>query len=204
MTIARRLAQQLAQPSGLSGRLLGNAMDVVNRKPLQLAVDLLAPADGEDVLDAGCGTGAAMIEMRARAACRITGVDRSETMVAAARRRLDPAMRALCSGIEELPAETASFDAALALNVLYFEGSDHGMLRAFHRVLRPGGRLVAYVTHRESMADWAFAREGLHRLFDDGQLRAAFVDAGFAPGHVEVHEVWITRSIRGLLARAWR
>ena len=40
----------------------------------------------------------------------------------------------------------------------------------------PGGRLVAYVTHRETMEHWAFARAGLHRLFDAAGLAAALLD----------------------------
>ena len=204
MSIARRLARQLASPSGLSGRLLGNAMDMVNRKPLQLAVDLLAPRANEDVLDAGCGTGAAMAEIAARAPCRITGIDRSETMIAAARRRLGSRARYSLSPIDALRSDDGTYDAVLALNVLYFETPDHAMLRALHRVLRPGGRIVAYATPRDSMRDWSFPREGLHRLFDAQDLRTAFVDAGFAQAQVEVHEVPVTRSVKGLLVRAWR
>lgn len=204
MTIARRLARQLANPAGLAGKLLGSAMDVVNRRPMRLAVNLLDPLAGEHVLDAGCGAGAAMAAILAHAPCRVTGADRSATMIEAARQRVGTRATCLASGIETIPLAAASVDAGLALNVLYFESPDHAMLRSLHRLLRPGGRLVAYVTHGESMRDWAFVREGLHRLYDADQLRSAFVDAGFAADGVEVHEVPVTRTVRGLLARAWR
>ena len=36
MNLARRFAQQLARPRGLAGRLIGNAMDVANRRPTRL------------------------------------------------------------------------------------------------------------------------------------------------------------------------
>lgn len=204
MTFARRLAQQLARPSGMAGRLLGNAMDVVNRRPLSLSVDMLAPAPGEAILDAGCGTGAAMAAMLARAPCHVTGADASETMLASARRRLGSKAAYAQASLEDLPFDDASFDAVLALNVLYFNDVENGMLRSLHRVLRPGGRLVVYVTDRDSMAGWSFAREGLHRLYDADALHSVLVMSGFACERSKVHEVAITRSVRGLFACAWR
>ncbi|MCJ2178288.1 class I SAM-dependent methyltransferase [Novosphingobium album (ex Hu et al. 2023)] len=200
MTFARQLAQQLAHPSGMAGRVLGSAMDVVNRRPLSLAVDMLAPAPGEAILDAGCGTGAAMAEMLVRAPCRVTGVDASETMLLAARRKLGSKVTCAQASLEDLPFDDASFDAVLALNVLYFNDAGNGMLRSLHRVLRPGGRLVAYVTDRDSMAGWSFAREGLHRLYDADALHDALVASGFACERGKVHEVAITRSVRGVIA----
>lgn len=204
MTFARRLARQLANPSGMAGRVLGSAMDVVNRKPLHLAVDMLAPAPGEVVLDAGCGTGAAMAEMLARAPCHVTGADASETILASARRKLGAKAAYVNAPLEELPFADESFDAVLALNVLYFNDAGNGMLRSLRRVLRPGGRLVVYVTARESMAGWSFVNEGLHRLYDVEELHDALIASGFACERRKVHEVAITRSVRGLFACGWR
>lgn len=204
MAMAHLLARQLARPSGAAGRMLGALMDVANGKPLRLAVDMLAPLPGESILDAGCGTGAAMAEMLRRASCHVTGVDASDTMLSVARRRLRPDAVLLEASLESLPFAAESFDAVLALNVLYFNDGTNGMLRSLHRMLRPGGRLVAYVTDAASMADWSFTRAGLHRLYDADALRAAFVDAGFASDCCEVHDVSITRRVKGLVARAWR
>lgn len=204
MILARRLASQLARPSGTAGRLLGNAMDIVNRRPLRLAVDMLAPLAGESILDAGCGTGAAMAEMLGRAPCHVTGVDASETMVAAARRRLGTRAECVRASLEDLPFAPVSFDAVLALNVLYFNDDANGMLRALHRVLRPGGRLIAYVTHRDTMQDWPFANEGLHRLYDAVALREALLTSGFACTPHDVHEVAVARSVKGLFVHAVR
>jgi len=204
ISIAGRLARQLAHPRGSAGRLLGGAMEVVNRRPMRLAVRLLAVRPGEDVLDAGCGTGAALAEMRWQGPGSLTGVDRSDVMLGMAWRALAAAATLIRADLETLPLPDRSFDATLALNTLYFDGADHGMLRELHRVLRPGGRLVAYVTHRDTMKGWAFAREGLHRLYDAEALRSAMIVGGFAPSGVEVHEVTVSRSVRGLLAHARR
>jgi len=204
MTLARRFAEQLARPTGRSGRLLGLAMDLANRKPTRIAIDRLRPVPGESILDAGCGTGAAMRALLRLRPGALTGIDPSATMIAAARRRLGDSATLHVSTLEALPLPDACFDAALALNMLYFCDRESGMIRAFHRLLKPGGRLVAYVTHRRSMEDWAFARQGIHRLFDADELADAIAEGGFARDHIHVEEISLTASIRGLVAHAER
>src|SRR5215468_6557016 len=54
-------------------------------------VDLLAPKAGERILDLGCGTGALSAEIAARGA-EVLGVDRSEEMIAQARKKF-PGLR---------------------------------------------------------------------------------------------------------------
>ena len=54
-------------------------------------VELLAPKPGERILDLGCGTGTLTAEIAARGA-EVLGVDRSEEMIAQARRKF-PALR---------------------------------------------------------------------------------------------------------------
>ncbi|MDE8653920.1 class I SAM-dependent methyltransferase [Novosphingobium album (ex Liu et al. 2023)] len=204
MVFSRALARQLARPTGSAGRWLGKAMDIANRKPLRLAVDLIAPAPGEAILDAGCGTGAAMAEMLRRADCSMTGADISATMLEEARRKLGTRAACVLAPLEALPFADATFDAVLALNVLYFCRPDQGMLRSIHRVLKPGGRLCAYVSDRRSMEGWPLVREGYHRLYDRSELVAALVSAGFALDAVAVHDVRVTRKVGGLLALARR
>ncbi len=202
MGLASRLAGQLARPRGLAGRLIGNAMDVANRRPTRIALDLLDAQPGERVLDVGCGTGATLSMLLGRTAVEAWGLDPSHTMIAAARKRLRGRARLLEASIESLDLAGGMFDAALALNVLYFEDWDAAMVRRMHRLLRPGGRLVAYVTSRATMENWAFARAGTHRLFDAGELAQALAAGGFAPGQIQVHQQPITSSVQGLVALA--
>ncbi len=204
MGFSEGLAGQLALPQGMMGRLLGGAMDIANRVPTRLALDLLAPRDGERILDAGCGTGAALEGLLRRADIRGVGIDPSVTMLEAATRRLRGRALLISGVVETAPLAEESFDAALLLNVLYFADRQGRMASAIHRALKPGGRLVAYVTHRETMARWQFARAGRHRLFDRKELAAALVAGGFVPERIWVQEVPVTRSVRGLLVRAVR
>jgi trans-aconitate methyltransferase len=75
-------------------------------------VDLLAPKTGERILDLGCGTGALTAEIAARGA-EILGVDRSEEMIAQARRKF-PALRFETLNARELRFH-AEFDAAFLM-----------------------------------------------------------------------------------------
>ncbi len=207
MGFSNTLARQLAEPSGIAGTLCGAAMDLANRVPMQMAVDLLAPVAGETILDAGCGTGAASEEMLRRAACSIVAVDQSATMIRRARARLAKAdgrgaVDLHRATLESLPCRPGSIDAALALNILYFCGTDGGMIVALRHALRPGGRLVAYVTDRQVMEKWSFTRAGLHRLYNAQELRGAFEDAGFAPAAITIEARSVAPGVQGLFARA--
>nr|WP_053000341.1 class I SAM-dependent methyltransferase [Sphingomonas sp. Y57] len=207
MGLARGLARQLAAPSGIAGALCGLAMDFANRKPLERAVDLLRPASGEMVLDAGCGTGAASEAMLRRARCRIVAVDQSETMIRRTRSRLartgyGSAVEVHQARLEDLPCQPGGIDAVLALNILYFCDGDGRMVSMLRRILRPGGRLVAYVTDRHSMEKWAFTAAGLHRLYDARQLRDVLVDGGFDPASIAIQSRSIAPGVQGLFALA--
>ncbi|KPL68462.1 methyltransferase type 11 [Erythrobacter sp. SG61-1L] len=204
MGFSEGLAAQLSLPQGMVGLLLGGAMDIANRVPTRLALDLLAPQDGERILDAGCGTGAALVGLLRRADVRAVGIDPSVTMLEAATRRLRGRALLIPGTVERAALAPASFDGALLLNVLYFTDWQGRMAAAIYRALRPGGRLVAYVTHRQTMSGWRFAQAGKHRLFDRQELASALVAGGFVPERIWVQEVPVTRSIRGLLVRAVR
>lgn len=150
-----------------------------------------------------------MAELLRRTPCRVTGIDPSHAMLHSARRRLARFKRGgngelFCTTIQKMPFADHSFDAALALNVLYFCDEEGQMLARLARALKPGGRLVAYVTHRDTMENWPFARQGIHRLFEREGLALLFEQAGFAPNRITVHEKPITRGVMGLLAFAER
>lgn len=178
-------------------------MDLANAAVVREAVAMLAPAPGERVLDAGCGTGAALAAVRkAAGSCTLAGIDRSEVMVRAARKRLGPAVELQTCSIEQASLIEGAFDAALMLNVLYFCDPASAMIEQVRRSLRPGGRLVSYVTHRKTMVGWRFAREGLHRLFDADELRDLLLRGGFADHSVAVSERPVARGVQGLFAIA--
>jgi SAM-dependent methyltransferase len=75
---------------------------------------------------------------------RVTGIDVSPAIVAAARRRY-PGLEAEVADVRRLPFETGAFDAAVSNSTLdHFSAREEvaAALAELARVLRPGGRLV--------------------------------------------------------------
>ncbi|WP_094554537.1 class I SAM-dependent methyltransferase [Synechococcus sp. 1G10] len=113
-----------------------------------LAASPLARRDGAEVLVAGCGTGAELVEAIAqRPDWRLSAIDPSQAMLSAAQQRLGSAAAGLNwrqSTVEDLDLE-AGFDGALSVLVLQSlpdDGSKLAFLSALARCLRPGGQLV--------------------------------------------------------------
>jgi SAM-dependent methyltransferase len=100
------------------------------------------PEDGCAVLDAGCGTGSLALLLAGRG-CRVTGVDVSANMVAAARRKLAGTGAEVLAGDAAVPPVGARrFDVVLARHLLWTLPDPVAALRAWVRLLRPGGHLV--------------------------------------------------------------
>lgn len=108
---------------------------------------------GRRVLDVGCGNGY-VIERYARAgAAPAIGIDltRRGVEISAARLRLRAqGARVLQASAERLPFPDACFDCVSSMGVLHHIPSPERGLAEIRRVLRPGGRLVLMMYHRDS------------------------------------------------------
>lgn len=115
------------------------------RNLVQKALD---PRKGESLLDVGCGPGFYIQELApaVEPGGRLAGVDSSEQMVELARRRCAeiPNVQLEVASADGLPFADATFDAAICVQVLEFVAELDAALSELHRVLRPGGRLVAW------------------------------------------------------------
>jgi ubiquinone/menaquinone biosynthesis C-methylase UbiE len=136
----------------------------------QSAARLSACPAGGDLLDVPCGYGRHAIPL-ARAGYRVTGVDRSPTLLAEARRRAgdDKPPELVEADYRELPFPDESFDAALNLFTslgFYGDEEDVKALTEIGRVLRPAARLVIETMHRDRLVhgfheqDWQLVGEG--------------------------------------------
>lgn len=118
-----------------------------------VATRLIQEADiraGDRVLDAGCGTGAALLPA-ARISLpggQVTGVDLSQQMLATARARADAAgldnVRLLVGDAEDPPdppCSDGSFDKVIASLVFYLLPHPEQAARRWLRLLRPGGNV---------------------------------------------------------------
>jgi SAM-dependent methyltransferase len=124
------------------------------------AVARLGLRAGQAVLDAGCGTGRALVSMRDAVGRdgTVVGVDLTPEMLAAARDHGRLTVAALLlADTRFLPLRDASVDAVLAAGLLPHLPDPAAGLAELARVTRPGGRLAVF--HPVSRAMLA-ARKG--------------------------------------------
>ena len=103
-------------------------------------VELLAPAQGERILDLGCGTGHLTSQI-AESGAEIVGIDSSEDMVRVASENY-PHIRFEVADARSLPFE-GEFEAVFSNAVLHWVRPPEAVVDSVRRALRPGGRFVA-------------------------------------------------------------
>lgn len=117
---------------------------VTDRLEQHLILERIKSPAGLRILDVGCGDGILTLAL-ARQGAQATGVDASETMVAAALDRVeghgvDASFKV--AQTEALPFGPGTFDVVIAATVLCFIENATEPLREMSRVLKPGGRLI--------------------------------------------------------------
>ncbi|MDJ0381097.1 methyltransferase domain-containing protein [Streptomyces sp. G-G2] len=125
---------------------------------------------GQRVLDAGCGTGRALTELRAAVgpSGTVLGADLTPQMLAeAARAGRDAAGTLLLADVARLPLRDGCLDAVFAAGLIAHLPDPGANLRELARVVRPGGRLALF--HPIGRAALA-ARQG--RELTPGDMRA--------------------------------
>ena len=169
-----------------------------SRRRLDLLLARLLPAQPEkkDLLDVGCGTGHHLKALRVRG-YHAVGVDGSGAMLAEAR-GVDRSAPLAQADVTALPFRSASFDAALSVEVHRYLADPLPLLREIGRVLRPGGTCFVTAVPWLSLNGYPIVnrllpkRPGfspLRQYFTSvGALREQLVAAGLVP--VDVHAVY--------------
>jgi SAM-dependent methyltransferase len=202
------LGCQLRNPRGAAGSIVGWLMAFVNDEPNRLAIDALDPRQGETVLELGFGPGWSLRTIAARTrGARVYGVDHSARMLEQATRMNEVAvsrgrMELVQGPFNPLPWIDEMFDKVLLVNVAYFLDSHGRDISEVYRVLRSGGRLVIYVTSRETMEKWPFAGPDTHRTFDARDLAQLLENAGFRRSRIIITPVELALRVKGLIAVA--
>ena len=106
-------------------------------------------APGKSALDVGCGLGGMLRFVARHSGARLTGITLGENEVEqgnqlSAQEGLDDRCRIVQGDSQAMPFEDDSFDAAFAVYALKYYPNLERVFGEIHRVLRPGGRLVAY------------------------------------------------------------
>jgi SAM-dependent methyltransferase len=100
----------------------------------------------DTVLDIACGTGIVARGAVGRVGDhgRVVGLDATEAMLTVAE-RIEPRVEWLVGNAEDLPFDSASFDAVTCQSGLMFFPDRVGAVREMWRMLTPGGRLAVQV-----------------------------------------------------------
>ena len=108
--------------------------------------DAVAPLDGRNILDVGCGNGYYALRMREAGAASVTGIDPTLLYVmqflAVNYFKREPMVFVLPLRLHELPAAARKFDTTFSMGVLYHQRSPLDHLRLLRDTLRPNGQLV--------------------------------------------------------------
>jgi ubiquinone/menaquinone biosynthesis C-methylase UbiE len=151
-------ADRLKQADARSYDATASEFDVLtDRYSTAIAARMLHIADvgqGARLLDLGTGTGL-LARLAAERGANVVGIDHSEGMLGRARAKSEAAGLAdrttfKAMDAEALQLEGGSFDVVASLYVLRHLPNPQAAIREMHRVLRPGGRLIAAVGARPS------------------------------------------------------
>jgi trans-aconitate methyltransferase len=177
------LVRQAHRPTGPVGhavcRMMATRPSNVHRN--RWAVDQLGVGPADRVLEIGFGPGVAIEALAARVTEGVVfGVDHSEVMAQAARRRNAEAVATgrvvlTTAGVDEVDEALRPLDLVLAVNNLGMWPDPPAQLRRLWSLLRPGGRIAIGNQPRSPGADAETARRAADKIA--GQL----TDAGFDP-----------------------
>lgn len=156
-------------------------------------VALVAPPGGA-VLDVGTGPGVLLAEIaRARPDVRVTGVDLSADMVAAAARNVAPfGDRAAVSvgDVADLPFADATFDVVVTSFSMHHWADLPAAVPELARVLRPAGRMYVY----------DFPRAPFDALDDAVRDRRVFTDRPAQRTVIRTGRLHLRRCVRHVLS----
>jgi SAM-dependent methyltransferase len=148
MTKPEFIARQGRRPTGLLGAIVSRVMARETRPENDRALDLLDLANGDRLIDIGCGHGETLFKADRTVRLRNSaGVDFSEVMLKRARARnreavWDTRITLQHADTASLPFGTNRFDKALSVHTIYFWPEPAAHLAEAFRVLRPRGRFV--------------------------------------------------------------
>lgn len=115
----------------------------------RLVRELTPPLAGKRLLDAGCGTGR---RLAATNAAKVTGIDRSDEMLAIARARCPPPIDLLQGDVRALPVADASADVTWCRLVIGHLPECRTAYRELARVTTVGGCVIVTDFHPDAHA----------------------------------------------------
>jgi tRNA (mo5U34)-methyltransferase len=140
--------------------------------------DAIAPLDGRNVLDVGCGSGYHCWRMLADGAAKVIGIDPTHLFAmqfqACQQYIQDDRIQYWPLGIDDIPADMACFDSVFSMGILYHRRSPIDHLLQLKSLLKPGGELI------------------LETLVIDGDATSCLIPQG---RYAKMRNVWFIPSV---------
>jgi len=175
------IARQSGNPRGMVGRFIAWIMAKETSAVNDAVLARLRLQADDQLLEVGFGHGHTVRRAADRVAF-VGGVDVSPTMLSVATRANRTAIAdgkvelKLGDGIT-LDFEDARFDKLLSVHTIYFWTNPAATLAEFHRVLRPGGRVVLAFNPAGAPRTQKFP-DDIYTFYSDDQVRALLSEAG--------------------------
>ncbi len=192
-----------ANPRGEAGAQMLARMNDSHAAVTEWGLSYLDIAPEAVVLDIGCGGGATLRRLAARAPQgHVTGLDYSPVSVAcSAAYNADAVaagrMEVVQGSVEQLPFSEESFDLITTVESFYFWPQPQENLKEVHRVLKNGGVFLLIADIHEDGALSAETRDNIERYHLFNPTRTEFADMFRAAGfrdvmvHTQAGEHWI-------------
>lgn len=190
MSINRTIAKQFASPKGIGGRVISFVMNHQNRPLYDETIRLLSLSGSDNVLDIGCGNGFVMNLLANRHAATFAGIDPSDEIIVAAKRRnrrhiKNKKMSFACQDVSAMAFAAETFSKAYTINTVYFWANLAQPMQEIWRVLKPGGVFINTLYTNKALASFSHTQFGYKR-YEAQQLVKAGTDAGFTVNEIPI------------------
>lgn len=159
--------RQFGKPEGKTGVFLGRIMAVSNRKMHKAVMSYMKTP--ERVLEIGTGTGS-QLEMLSRkfTGAELFGIDISEDMVTATKKRLGTKAKISLGSIEQTDFEDGFFDTVITTDTCYFWKDTAKVLSEIGRILKTDGRLI--IAYNSMYAGFVHRSDNSCKMYDDNSV----------------------------------
>jgi len=152
-------ADQSAAHSQFCERVYGFDLCQEGMLDMDALHDLLGRLDlnaGQRLLDLGCGAGGIAEYISDRSDVTVTGIDYSSTAIETARQRCRnkaSRLKFVEADMNHLELAPRSYDAAIAVDSIYWVGDTCQVIKDIAAALKPGGQLLMVTVHRLEAGD---------------------------------------------------
>jgi len=180
-----KFEDQLMKPTGEEGKVVANFLTKVNYDKAVWSISFLDLKDNDIALEIGYGSGFALKLLSQEAINgKIYGLDFSETMHDEATKLFkdeisEGKIKLDVGDIAQSPYKDNFFDKIIAVNVLYFWTEPVQVLKEILKILKPGGKVVFFIYHKDSELHQERAKDGVFAHYSGEEVVELMNSAGF-------------------------